>query len=235
MEIRRWGRHSEMEMHGITDKELDYVFVELETQSISADVYRYYVEGLIVVYYTFDIQLLRKDIFEPVYLSKKDIYFLGESEDKLYQRILENTVGIFRTKLMPFHIYLNGLKTEEEEIFRPIISRLVEVMEKIKYEKMLWCVTNDFGERGASSGLYKPLLQLFCSTNRCRQLLLGFSNNEYALLSMVNKSTILTMRELTYETCGIKTDSGKLTQKRLLLYDADTNGFKIYDADSKYM
>lgn len=161
MEIRRWGRNSEMKMHGITDKELDYVFVELETQSISADVYRYYVEGLIVVYYTFDIQLLRKDIFEPVYLSKKDIYFLGESEDKLYQRILENTVGIFRTKLMPFHIYLNGLKTEEEEIFRPIISRLVEVMEKIKYEKMLWCVTNDFGERGLRVGFISHYCNYF--------------------------------------------------------------------------
>ena len=75
---------------------------------------------------------------------------------------------------------------------------------------------------------------MFCSANGCRQLLVGFSNNEYALLSMVNKSTIPAIMELTYETCSIKTDSGKLTQKRLLLYDADTNRFKIYDADSKY-
>ena len=52
---------------------------------------------------------------------------------------------------------------------------------------------------------------------------------------MVNESTIPAMKELTYETDSISMDSGKLTQKRLLLYDAKTNGFEIVDTDSKYM
>lgn len=234
MIIKRWGRRTGSVARRITNKELDYVFMELETVNLSAEVYRYHVEGLIVVYYIFEAQLLKNEILELVYLSEEDIYFLGEPEDKLYQRILENTVGVLQTKLVPLHVYLNEIKTEDEEIFRPIICRLVEVMENIKYEKMLWCITNSFDERGASGGLYKPLLNMFCSANGCRQLLVGFSNNEYALLSMVNKSTIPAMMELTYETCSIKTDSGKLIQKRLLLYDADTNRFKIYDADSKY-
>jgi hypothetical protein len=235
MANRRWGRHPERTMCRITRKGLDYVFMELETEFLSTDVYRYYVDGLIIVYYTFDIQLLSNDIFDHVHLSNEDIKLLGEPEDMLYQRILKNTVSVFRTNLMPFHIYLNNIEVEEEELFRPIICRLIEVMEKIKYEKMLWCVTSDFGEWGASGGLYKPLLKLFCSTNGCRQLLLGFSNNDYALLSMVNESTIPAMKELTYETDSISMDSGKLTQKRLLLYDAKTNGFEIVDTDSKYM
>ena len=142
MIIKRWGRRTGSVARRITNKELDYVFMELETVNLSAEVYRYHVEGLIVVYYIFEAQLLKNEILEPVYLSEEDIYFLGEPEDKLYQRILENTVGVLQTKLVPLHVYLNEIKTEDEEIFRPIICRLVEVMGNIKYEKMLWCITN---------------------------------------------------------------------------------------------
>jgi hypothetical protein len=134
MANRRWGRHPERTMCRITRKGLDYVFMELETEFLSTDVYRYYVDGLIIVYYTFDIQLLSNDIFDHVHLSNEDIKLLGEPEDMLYQRILKNTVSVFRTNLMPFHIYLNNIEVEEEELFRPIICRLIEVMEKIKYE-----------------------------------------------------------------------------------------------------
>ena len=118
MIIKRWGRRTGSVARRITNKELDYVFMELETVNLSAEVYRYHVEGLIVVYYIFEAQLLKNEILEPVYLSEEDIYFLGEPEDKLYQRILENTVGVLQTKLVPLHVYLNEIKTEDEEIDR---------------------------------------------------------------------------------------------------------------------
>ena len=73
MIIKRWGRRTGSVARRITNKELDYVFMELETVNLSAEVYRYHVEGLIVVYYIFEAQLLKNEILEPVYLSEEDI------------------------------------------------------------------------------------------------------------------------------------------------------------------
>ena len=63
----------------LNDKELKLVIMELETESISPEVYRYRTEyGLSVVYYMFDIQKLEGFIFEPIYLYTDDVEFLLE-------------------------------------------------------------------------------------------------------------------------------------------------------------
>ena len=94
------------------------------------------------------------------------------------------------------------------------------MMEKIKEEKkQLWCVTNIIGMRGAVGGFYKRLLREFCMTYGCRYLLLGFCNNDYTFLSIKNESTVLAMKQLTNGIGSIRSDTEKIMQRRILIYD----------------
>ena len=70
-----------------------------------------------------------------------------------------------------------------------------------------------------TDGNYKRLLRKFCMAHDCRQLLVGFSNNDYALLSMVNENTIMAIRELLDGVESVRSDSGKIMQRQLLIYD----------------
>ena len=86
--------------------ELALLTMELETEDLSPEVYRYRTQyGVSVVYFMFDPELLRKYIFEPVYLSPEDVECEGMSEDDIFHAILESTVTIMHTEIIPFSEY----------------------------------------------------------------------------------------------------------------------------------
>lgn len=205
----------------IIDDVLEVIMMELETECLSPDVYRYSTEwGMNVVYYIFDFELMENLILEPIYLNKADIHFLGLTENELFQKVLKNTFIMSSPRIMPFPEYLRDLEGVSENALISIIRELTGMMEKIKEEKkQLWCVTNIIGMRGAVGGFYKRLLREFCMTYGCRYLLLGFCNNDYTFLSIKNESTVLAMKQLTNGIGSIRSDTEKIMQRRILIYD----------------
>ena len=153
-------------------------------------------------------------------MNKADIHFLGLTENELFQKVLKNTFIMSSPRIMPFPEYLRDLEGFSENALIPIIRELTGMMEKIKEEKkQLWCVTNIIGMRGAVGGFYKRLLREFCMTYGCRYFLLGFCNNDYTFLSMMNENTVLAMAELIDGGGSIRSDKGRIIQKKLLVYD----------------
>lgn len=221
MEVRRWRKRTGRTMSMVTGGVLEVIMMELETECLSPDVYRYSTEwGMNVVYYIFDFELMENLILEPVYLNKVDIHFLGLTENELFQKVLKNTFIMSSPRIMLFPEYLKDLERVSENALLPIIRGLTSMMEEIKDEKkQLWCVTNIIGMRGAVGGFYKRLLRKFCMTYGCRYLLLGFCNNDYTFLSMMNENTVLAMAELIGGSGSIRSDKGRLIQKKLFVYD----------------
>lgn len=221
MVVRRWRKHTRRTIPLITGEELELIMMELETECLSPEVYRYSTEwGINVVYYIFDYELMENYIFEPIYLNTLDIHFLGLTEKELFQKVSNNTFMMSHPRIMPFSEYLRNLEKISENTLIPIIKKVINIMEEIKDEnKQLWCVTNILGERGAAGGFYKRLLKKFCMMYDCRYLLLGFSNNDFAFLSIMNENTISAMKQLTYGTGSIKSNTGRIMQKKLLMYD----------------
>jgi hypothetical protein len=80
-----------------------------------------------------------------------------------------------------------------------------------------------------TDGNYKRLLRKFCMAHDCRQLLVGFSNNDYALLSMVNENTIMAIRELLDGVESVRSDSGKIMQRQLLIYDYGKDSLEEFE------
>ncbi len=231
MRIKRWGNQPKRIKNIVTCKELEIVLMELETENINPDVYRYRTEwGINVVYYIFDFQLMDELIFQPIYLNNSDIFYFGMTENELFQKVLKNTVIMTQPRIMLFPEYLEDLERVCERSLIPVIKRLVAVMRKIENKnKRLWCVTNILGERGAVGGFYKRSLRKFCMTHDCRHLLVGFSNNDYALLSMVNENSIMAIRELLDGVGSVRSDSGKIIQRQLLIYDYGKDSFEEFE------
>lgn len=237
MAVRRWGKQARRTIRLITDGELELVIMELETERLSPEVYRYRTEwGINVVYYIFDFEFMENYIFEPIYLNESDILFLGMAENELFQKVLKNTFTMTQPRIMIFPEYLKDLERVSENALIPIIRKVANIMGSIQDKnKQLWCVTNLLGERGAVGGFYKRLLRKFCMVHDCRYLLLGFSNNDYAFLSMMNESTILAMKRLNEGMGSIRSDIGRIKQKKILIYDFrkdsleefEENGFSI--------
>lgn len=237
MAVRRWGKQARRTIRLITDGELELVIMELETERLSPEVYRYRTEwGINVVYYIFDFEFMENYIFEPIYLKESDILFLGMAENELFQKVLKNTFAMTQPRIMIFPEYLKDLERVSENALIPIIRKVANIMGSIQDKnKQLWCVTNLLGERGAVGGFYKRLLRKFCMVHDCRYLLLGFSNNDYAFLSMMNESTILAMKRLNEGMGSIRSDIGRIKQKKILIYDFrkdsleefEENGFSI--------
>jgi len=195
--------------------------MELETENLNPDVYRYRTEwGINIVYYIFNFQLMEELIFQPIYLNNSDIFYFGMTENELFKKVLKNTIIMTQPRIMLFPEYLKDLERVCERSLIPVIRELISVMVKIENKsKQLWCVSNILGERGAVGGFYKRSLRKFCMAHDCRHLLVGFSNNDYALLSMVNENTIMTIRELLDGVGSVRSDSGKIIQRQLLIYD----------------
>ena len=221
MRIKRWGKQSRRIKNVVTCGEPEIVLMELETENLNPDVYRYRTEwGINIVYYIFNFQLMEELIFQPIYLNNSDIFYFGMTENELFKKVLKNTIIMTQPRIMLFPEYLKDLERVCERSLIPVIRELISVMVKIENKsKQLWCVSNILGERGAVGGFYKRSLRKFCMAHDCRHLLVGFSNNDYALLSMVNENTIMTIRELLDGVGSVRSDSGKIIQRQLLIYD----------------
>ncbi len=231
MRIKRWGNQSKRIKDIVTCKELEVVLMELETENLNPDVYRYRTEwGINVVYYIFDFQLMDELIFQPIYLNNSDIFYFGMTENELFQKVLKNTVIMTQPRIMLFSEYLEDLERVCERSLIPVIKELISIMGKIENKnKQLWCVTNILGERGAVGGFYKRLLRKFCMAHDCRQLLVGISNNDYAFLSMVNEKTVMAIRELIDGVRSVRSDTGKTIGKKLLIYDYGKDSLEEFE------
>lgn len=221
MRIKRWGKQSRRIKNVVTCGEPEIVLMELETENLNPDVYRYRTEwGINVVYYIFNFQLMEELIFQPIYLNNSDIFYFGMTENELFKKVLKNTIIMTQPRIILFPEYLKDLERVCERSMIPVIRELISVMGKIENKnKQLWCVSNILGERGAVGGFYKRLLRKFCMAHDCKRLLVGFSNNDYALLTMVNENTVMAIRQLIDGVGSVRSDTGKITQRKLLIYD----------------
>ena len=231
MRIKRWGKQSRRIKNVVTCGEPEIVLMELETENLNPDVYRYRTEwGINIVYYIFNFQLMEELIFQPIYLNNSDIFYFGMTENELFQKVLKNTVIMTQPRIMLFPEYLKDLERVCERSLIPVIRELISVMVKIENKsKQLWCVSNILGERGAVGGFYKRLLRKFCMTHNCNRLLVGFSNNDYALLTMVNENTVMAIRQLIDGVGSVRSDTGKITQRKLLIYDYGKDSLEEFE------
>mgnify|MGYP007075846034 FL=1 len=213
MRIKRWGKQSRRIKNVVTCGEPEIVLMELETENLNPDVYRYRTEwGINVVYYIFNFQLMEELIFQPIYLNNSDIFYFGMTENELFKKVLKNTIIMTQPRIMLFPEYLKDLERVCERSLIPVIRELISVMVKIENKsKQLWCVSNILGERGAVGGFYKRLLRKFCMAHNCNRLLVGFSNNDYALLTMVNENTVMAIRQLIDGVGSVRSDTVNIT------------------------
>lgn len=231
MAVRRWRKHIRRNRDTLTDRELDLVMMELETENLSPKVYRYRTEwGINVIYYIFDFKLMEKLIFKPIYLHKSDIHSLEMAENELFQKVFNNTFLISQPRIMLFPEYLRDLERMCEYSLIPLIRKVSDTLEKIPdKDKQLWCITNSLGERGAVCGFYKRILKTFCMTHDCRYLLLGFSNNDYTVLSKINENTVLAIKHLNEGAVNIRSDTGRIVQRKIFIYDFEKDSLKEFE------
>lgn len=231
MKIKRWGKHSRNIKGVVTCGEPEIVLMELETEKLNPDVYRYRTKwGINVVYYIFDFQLMDELIFQPIYLNYTDIFYFGMTENELFQKVLKNTVIMTQPRIMLFPEYLKDLERVCDRSMIPVIRELIRVMGKIENNnRQLWCIANILGECGAVGGFYKRLLRKFSMAHDCRHILVGFSNNDYDLLSMVNENTIMAIRQLIDGVGSVRSDTGKIMQRKLLIYDYGNDSLEDFE------
>lgn len=227
------GRKKKM----LTDKELELIIMEFETEFLSPEVYRYHSKyGLSVVYYIFDTEKLEKLIFEPIYLHTEDVAGLNKSEEELFKIILDNTIAIMQTKIIPYSTYLAEFESRCYDPARlELIRKIVYAIEQTEEENRLWCITSTIRERGASGSLYTPLLRRFCEEHYFKQLLIGVNNNDFAFLSHVNEELISNMQVLVSKVSHVIDDEDRIMQKKILLYDYSTDTLKEFKAESKLL
>lgn len=237
MKRRSWSIRSDRMKNIFTDKEIDLIMMELETEGLSEEIYRYKTKwGITVVYYMYDFRLLKDHIFKPIYLHYEDLYFVQE-EEEFFQKILLNTITISQMNIMPFTYFLKELQSECEPIDATIIKGIIKTMENLEEENMLWCITGSLRERGSCGGFYRPLLKHFCKMHMCSHVLIGFGNNNYAFLSRVNQNTIQKMKILTYQVESILAENTKIAQKKILFYSDKNNTLEVFgdDIEKKFL
>lgn len=219
----------------LTDKELKLVMMELETESISPEVYRYRTQyGLSVVYYMFNVQKLEKLVFEPIHFYTDDVECLGKSEEELFQIILRNTVAIMQTKIIPYSSYLAELGAEcHDAVRREFIAKIVETMEREKEEDRLWCLTSTIRERGASGVFCTEILKQFCKEHHFKQLFIGVSNNDFAFLYRASEEMLYNMQILVKRVGHVVNGEDKIRQRKILLYDYETDTLEEYGTEDR--
>lgn len=210
--------------------ELELLTMELETESLSPDIYRYRTKwGVSVVYFIFDPELIRKSVFQPVYLTPADVECEGMSEEEIFQAILESTVTIMHTKIVPFSEYFRELAIfcdDEDKI--TIIRGIANAMEAADEDSRMWCVTGSLRERCASGGLYLPLLREFCETQKCNGVLIGFSDNDFAYLGKDNPQIASMMPPLVNELSHVVEDAEEIMEKKILRYSYEADALSLF-------
>ncbi len=211
-------------------KELELLTMELETESLSPEVYRYRTDwGISVVYYLFDPDLLEQFIFEPVYLSPADVECEGMSEEEIFKAILDSTVKIMHTEIIPFPEYFREFEDIcEDKTKIPVIKGIAKAMEGAEEENRVWCVTGSLRERCASGALYQPLLRNFCEEHKCSGVLIGFSDNDFAYLGKDNPQMASLMPPLVYGLSHIVEDAKEIVDRKILRYDYETDTFQVF-------
>lgn len=209
--------------------ELELLTMELETESLNPEVYRYRTKwGISVVYFIFDPELIKKSVFQPVYLAPADVECEGMSEEEIFQAILESTVTIMHTKIVPFSEYFRELAffcDDEDKI--TIIKGIANAMEEADEDNRMWCVTGSLRERCASGGLYRPLLREFCETQKCNGVLIGFCDNDFAYLGKDNPQIASMMPPLVNELSHVVEDAEEIMEKKILRYDYETDTLSV--------
>lgn len=218
-------------------RELGLLTMELETESLDPEIYRYQTKyGISVVYFMFDPELIRKFIFEPVYLSPEDVKCEGMSEEEIFQAILESTVTIMHTEIIPFSEYFREFEQFCEDKKKiPIIREIARAMESVEDEKKVWCVTGAPRERCASGALYHPLLRAFCETHGCAGLLIGFSDNDFAYLGEDNPQIASIMPSLVHELSHVVEGAKELLDLKILKYDYKTDTMSEFKDSENYL
>lgn len=214
--------------------ELSLLTMELETADLSPEVYRYRTQyGVSVVYFMFDPELLSKYIFEPVYLSPEDVECEGMSEDDIFHAILESTVTIMHTEIIPFSEYFREFeKWCEDKNKLPIIRGIAKAMEEAKEESRVWCVTGALRERCASGALYRPLLREFCEAQKCSGVLIGLCDNDFAYLGKEHPQMASMMPSLVHGLSHIVDGAKELPEVKILKYNYEADTLSIFKEDS---
>ena len=214
--------------------ELALLTMELETADLSPEVYRYRTKyGVSVVYFMFDPELLSKYIFEPVYLSPEDVECEGMSEEDIFHAILESTVTIMHTEIIPFSEYIREFEEFcEDKDKLPIIRGIAKAMEDAEEESRIWCVTGSLRERCASGVLYRPLLRQFCEAHKCAGLLMGLCDNDFAYLGKDNPQMASMMPSLVQGLRHIVEGAKELLEVKILRYNYEADTLSIFTEDS---
>jgi hypothetical protein len=214
--------------------ELALLTMELETADLSPEVYRYRTKyGVSVVYFMFDPELLSKYIFEPVYLSPEDVECEGMSEEDIFHAILESTVTIMHTEIIPFSEYFREFEEGcEDKNKLPIIRGIAKAMEEAKEESRVWCVTGALRERCASGALYRPLLREFCEAQKCSSVLIGLCDNDFAYLGKEHPQMASMMPSLVHGLSHIVDGAKELLEVKILRYNYEADTLSIFTEDS---
>lgn len=214
--------------------ELALLTMELETEDLSPEVYRYRTEyGVSVVYFIFDPELISQYIFEPVYLSPADVECEGMSEEDIFHAILESTVTIMHTEIIPFSEYFRGFEEFcEDKNKLSLIRGIAKAMEEADEEGRVWCVTGALRERCASGALYRPLLREFCEIHQYSGVLIGLSDNDFAYLGKENPQMASLMPSLVHGLSHIVEGAKELSEVKILKYDYDADTLSIFAGDS---
>ncbi len=210
--------------------ELALLTMELETADLSPEVYRYRTEyGVSVVYFMFDPELISKYVFEPVYLSPADVECEGMSEEDIFHAILESTVTIMHTEIIPFSEYFREFEEFcEDKDKLPIIRGIAKAMEDAEEESRVWCVTGSLRERCASGALYRPLLREFCETHKCSGVLIGLCDNDFAYLGKDNPRMASMMPSLVQGLKHIVEGAKELSDVKILRYSYETDTLSVF-------
>lgn len=219
----------------LTDKELEVVMMELETADKGPEIYRFHTKyGLPVVYYMFDLQKLENLVFEPIYFYTEDVERLGKSEEELFQIVLQNTVTIMQTKIIPYSRYLAEFENKCHDIVRlELIKKIIEAMEQTEEKNRLWCLTG-IRERGASGIFCTEILKQFCEEHHFKQLLVGISNNDFAFLYRASSEELLyNMKILVSQVSHVIDEEDFIVQRKILIYDYETDTLEEFDEKEK--
>jgi len=214
----------------LNEEILELVIVELATKSTSPKVYQYLTPwGIPVVYYTFNTQKLEEGIYEPLYFTLEDVRSFDQTEDELFQKVLDNTTIFMRCQIIPFSSYLEDFIPNETDCTRwMIMDRLVKHIEGLENKRKLWCITSNIRQRGACCGFYKPMLKAFCEVIECPRLLVGMNNQDYALLIEEKSCKPEAVRKFICHTGHVIENQDEILQKDVLVYDCELDTLTNY-------
>lgn len=208
----------------LTEKELDLVTMELETVNLDSDVYRQNTKwGIAVVYYMLDLMLIEWGIIEPLHFPDDDFdSYLGKwSREELFEKVLDNTVNIFKIRGMPLAEYFTQMEHDPINADRcRVIRALIDRMESLDKEHQPFCITGTLGIRAAVGAFSTKVLKQTCRQFGMDRLIIGVCNNDFALVYQDLPENLPTLKRLMNPYGKLLTGSKDISKKVILKYDA---------------